>query len=97
MRWLTGVFVVPALGAATVLLLPAVSSYPRLAGSAAVLIGTPLVLTRRGRWLVNLVVYSVVISAASLAGIIKGSLGRVSGVWVTTRQEAARAAETDRQ
>lgn len=86
LRWLSGVFV--ALGGAAAL---AIATGPAgrqpglalgvLAAAAAVCAVTPF-----GRRVAGVVWYFATIYAASVVGIVKGSIGRVSGVWAPPRQ-----------
>jgi cellulose synthase/poly-beta-1,6-N-acetylglucosamine synthase-like glycosyltransferase len=97
LRWLTGVFALPAVVAGSLLVVETMSARPRPAGAALLLTAIVLTATSAGRRLVMLAIYAVAISAASIAGIISGSLGRVSGVWVTPRQDRVQLTEIERR
>ena len=84
MRWLTGLFVLFAfLSAGWISWHQAASPQIWLAFVAA--IAVLLSLFKGTRRLVAFAWYYVAISAASLVGILKGTVGRVSGVWTTPR------------
>jgi cellulose synthase/poly-beta-1,6-N-acetylglucosamine synthase-like glycosyltransferase len=89
LRWNAGVFATIAAIAAVALLAEAVAKWPRPAlvaiGAAAVMAITPL-----GRRVVSMAAYFWVINAASFIGVAKGTFGRVSGVWSTPRERAAK-------
>ena len=91
LRWLSGVFVaLAALGVVTGAL-PILRRWPLealLAGAA--LVGA-VAGTRPGRSLAALVAYFATIYAASVVGVLKGTLGHVSGVWAPPRQHGAPA------
>lgn len=86
LRWWSGVFVVGLCAGMTGLLLPIVATLsPTVIASAAVLAVASLLVpgVRRATRLGG---YFLVLTAASLVGIVRGSTGRVSGVWSPPRQ-----------
>jgi cellulose synthase/poly-beta-1,6-N-acetylglucosamine synthase-like glycosyltransferase len=89
LRWLSGLFSVTAVLTALGIYLEMVQRWP-LASIVPLLLVTALLLSvrtvRRG---VAMVGYFTVINAASLVGMVKGSLGHVSGVWAPPRSWAA--------
>ena len=85
LRWLSGGFILAAAVAGTVLLAPLAGAEPSALLSVAAAITAVLILTRRGRQLAAMVSYFATIYAASLVGVVKGSVGQVSGVWTTPR------------
>jgi cellulose synthase/poly-beta-1,6-N-acetylglucosamine synthase-like glycosyltransferase len=89
LRWLAGPFVVLAAVCAAGLAwrfldrsMPAAAV--ALAATLALALGTPA-----GRRLTSMLIYFSTINAASLVGVFKGSIGKVSGVWSTPRQAEA--------
>jgi cellulose synthase/poly-beta-1,6-N-acetylglucosamine synthase-like glycosyltransferase len=89
LRWLSGLFAVVAALSALGLYLNMAQRRPIFAVTlflfaAAIMIALPVV--RRG---VAMLGYFAVINAASLVGLTKGTVGRVSGVWTTSRTAAA--------
>jgi cellulose synthase/poly-beta-1,6-N-acetylglucosamine synthase-like glycosyltransferase len=86
LRWMCGVFVALAAVALTGLLVrrDAIASLLALAIVVAAL--AVAAVTPAGRRLVAMLGYAVIINAASVVGVFKGSLGRVSGVWSTPRE-----------
>jgi cellulose synthase/poly-beta-1,6-N-acetylglucosamine synthase-like glycosyltransferase len=88
LRWLSGIFAVLAIASALALFIPLLANHP-LATLTAVLAGSTVIgATRAGRRIAALMGYFAVIYAASILGVIKGSLGHVSGVWATPRHPA---------
>ncbi|HUE86406.1 MAG TPA: glycosyltransferase family 2 protein [Vicinamibacterales bacterium] len=89
LRWVSGLFLATAGIAAaqvwSVALTEAV--VPTLATSLAVVV--LLVVTPQGRRSATMAGYFAVINAASIVGVIKGTRGRVSGIWSTPRQHDA--------
>lgn len=88
LRWLSGLF----LAALVLAVLSAAMSTGRLVtiglAGTAMLIGAGLV-SARFRRVVGFLWYFVIINAASLVGVVRGTFGRVSGIWTTPRAEAA--------
>ena len=94
LRWLTGAFAALALVAVSAYGLDGAVRQPglflALVGVAAVLIAG----TATGRRVAAMATYFAIINIASLTGVIKGSLGRVSGIWVTPRELSTAAAQS---
>jgi cellulose synthase/poly-beta-1,6-N-acetylglucosamine synthase-like glycosyltransferase len=88
LRWLSGLFAVVAALSALGLYLDMAQRLPTAAVSILLLAATIMALpvVRRS---VAMLGYFAVINAASLVGLTKGSIGRVSGVWATSRTAAA--------
>jgi cellulose synthase/poly-beta-1,6-N-acetylglucosamine synthase-like glycosyltransferase len=89
LRWLSGIFAAVAVIAAAVVFAPLVLAVPTIALGTAAAVGVGLAFTAPGRRLLAVLAYFVTIYAASSVGIIKGTVGKVSGVWATTRQQPA--------
>jgi cellulose synthase/poly-beta-1,6-N-acetylglucosamine synthase-like glycosyltransferase len=87
LRWFSGAFALLAVIAAGVMVYEAGGFAPRrlilLLAAAAV----AFVLLKPLRRVSSFLFYFAVINAASLLGIVRGSLGSVSGVWTTPRGE----------
>ncbi|MGQ0734879.1 MAG: glycosyltransferase [Acidobacteriota bacterium] len=84
LRWLSGPLLVLATVGAIGTLATELRPHPvltPLALTATALMGA----TRAGRWLGGMFAYFIVINAASTVGVVKGCLGRVTGVWETPR------------
>jgi cellulose synthase/poly-beta-1,6-N-acetylglucosamine synthase-like glycosyltransferase len=90
LRWNTGVFAASAAVAAVTLLVESILRWPAPTLAATGAAAAVLALTRQGRRVVAMAAYFVVINAASLVGVVKGTFGRVSGVWSTPREQSAR-------
>jgi cellulose synthase/poly-beta-1,6-N-acetylglucosamine synthase-like glycosyltransferase len=90
LRWVSGVFAVGlGIGFAWLYagwLVERPGPVLAITGALAALIA----FTRRGRQAASMAAYFAVINVASLVGIYKGTIGRVSGVWSTPRETAAR-------
>ena len=85
LRWLSGAFaLVGGIGAAA-FAVDAVGLWP-MSAPVAVAAGVAALAFRRGRRLAAMFGYFIIINIASLVGVLKGSLGQVSGVWTTPRQ-----------
>jgi cellulose synthase/poly-beta-1,6-N-acetylglucosamine synthase-like glycosyltransferase len=94
LRWFTGLFLLGiAVASAGLLLPPLIAAAPwiwaALAATVLVLMAVPQ--TRR---LLQVAWYFGVLNLASVVGLLKGSLGRVSGVWSTPRQATTGAGRT---
>jgi cellulose synthase/poly-beta-1,6-N-acetylglucosamine synthase-like glycosyltransferase len=88
LRWLLGPLVFFGTIAAVALVIRSgVLRVPMLL--LAALLGVALVMVPAGKRLGEMLVYFAVINAASMVGVMKGSFGRVSGVWSTPRASAA--------
>ena len=90
LRWNTGLFAAVAAVTAIALYVDAVAHNPLPSLAAAVGALALAALTKRGRQVVSMAAYFAVINAASIFGVVKGTFGRVSGVWSTPRQQVAR-------
>jgi cellulose synthase/poly-beta-1,6-N-acetylglucosamine synthase-like glycosyltransferase len=86
LRWLSGPFAALGVVGAAMTAVPLFASYPLASLAAVAATAVVSVATRRGRRVAALVSYFCVIYAASFFGLIKGSLGDVSGIWATSRQ-----------
>jgi cellulose synthase/poly-beta-1,6-N-acetylglucosamine synthase-like glycosyltransferase len=89
LRWLSGIFAAMVLGAAAAVFVPLVLAAPVVAAGGLVVLGVGLTFTTPGRRLLAVLAYFATIYAASFVGVMKGSFGKVSGVWATTRQQPA--------
>ena len=88
LRWFSGVFGAAALcGAFAVGLETAVRKPLTTLVAALVALGVTTVVPA-GRRAAGMLGYFAVVNAASLVGLVKGSAGRVSGVWSTPRASA---------
>ena len=88
-RWLSGVFAGLAVIAAAALCIEMLVDEPALTTAGAAILALLLAGTRAGRRATGMAGYFAVINWASLVGIARGSLGRVSGVWTTPREAPA--------
>ena len=88
LRWLSGVFVTLMILSAAALVIEQLRQRPIVALGAIVLTTGALTLTPAGRRMAAMATYFGTIYAASVVGVLKGSLGHVSGVWATPRQAA---------
>ena len=88
LRWFSGVFAAMTIGSAVVLTADAVGDRLTWWTVLTLAAGTSLALVPAGRRFIAMIGYFVVINLASTVGIIKGSAGRVSGVWTTPRYMA---------
>ena len=89
LRWLSGLFAATAMLAALGLYLDTVQRWP-VAAVVPLLVGSAVLLSIRVvRRTVAMLGYFAVINAASLVGMVKGSLGHVSGVWAPPRARTA--------
>jgi len=86
LRWLSGFFIVSAVIGAGDLLQKSFPQHPQLYVGIGAAVAIALALTRPGRRLAAMATYFTIINAASIVGVVKGSTGRVSGVWATARQ-----------
>ena len=90
LRWNTGIFAVLAAVALTGLSIDALTRWPLAASAVGTIAAAAVVLTRTGRRVVSMAAYFGLINFASLVGVAKGTLGRVSGVWATPREQPGR-------
>ena len=88
LRWLTGAFVTLVFVGAAIPVARAIANHPTLAAAIMAVSTVLATATRSGRRTAAMGVYFGVINLASLVGVFKGSLGRVSGVWTTPREVA---------
>lgn len=86
LRWLSALFLAVVLAGGVMMLPPVVFAVESL-GVAALTAGTAL-LMRPVRQPALLAVYFCVMNIASLVGVAKGTLGRVSATWSTPREAA---------
>jgi cellulose synthase/poly-beta-1,6-N-acetylglucosamine synthase-like glycosyltransferase len=96
LRWSSGFIVLAAAVAAVTLSLDELGRWSIPAGGAVVLVAVVLAATPWGRRWVSMLLYFGVINLASAVGLVKGSLGRVSGVWSTPRAAEATAGKVVR-
>jgi len=89
LRWLSGGFAAAALVNGTALLAPAIARRPLPWLGAAALVVTAFGATSGGRRAAGMIGYFAVVNAASFIGVLKGCIGRVSGVWTTPRERVA--------
>jgi cellulose synthase/poly-beta-1,6-N-acetylglucosamine synthase-like glycosyltransferase len=94
LRWNAGLFATAAAVAGLTLIVEYVLRWPlpSLGIIGALIAATAL--THRGRRIAAMIAYFLLINAASLVGVAKGTFGRVSGVWATPREQAARPVGT---
>lgn len=86
LRWFTGLFMLGACVASTALLLPPVVAAPPWVWAlmaAGVLLAMALPASRR---VLQVAWYFGILNLASLVGLVKGTIGRTSGVWSPPRQ-----------
>ncbi len=88
LRWLSGVFAAVAAIAALVKLQDAFVSDPPLTLAMVTALAVAVLVSARGRRAAGMAGYFAVIYAASAVGVVKGSLGHVSGVWATPREDS---------
>jgi cellulose synthase/poly-beta-1,6-N-acetylglucosamine synthase-like glycosyltransferase len=97
-RWLSAVFLAGALAGGIMLVMAAGPAATMAAGATLVLLAGASLVSCSVRRAVQLAVYFAVINAASLVGIMKGTIGRVSATWSTPREQiVARAGLTRRR
>jgi cellulose synthase/poly-beta-1,6-N-acetylglucosamine synthase-like glycosyltransferase len=85
LRWASGLFVLGASIGGVGIYVEAVRTLPVPVGITSAFAVAVAVATSQGRRSIATVSYFLAISAASLVGLAKGTLGRVSGVWSTPR------------
>ena len=85
LRWLSGLFGAVAGLSALGLYLHAAQRWPVLAVTLFLIAGALTVLIPVVRRSIAMLGYFAVINVASLVGLTKGTIGRVSGVWTTSR------------
>ena len=94
LRWLSGVFAATAAVALIGLYLIALQQWPGIVGVALPAVIVLLVSIPVVRNTLAVLGYFAAINAASVVGVAKGSIGRVSGVWSTTREHAPSRSHT---
>ena len=92
LRWFCGLFASVAVLSGAILAADVVSEQLAWAVGVVVLALLLVMTSRAGRRVLAMGGYFAVINIASLVGIIKGTSGRVSGVWSTPRQAYVAAA-----
>jgi cellulose synthase/poly-beta-1,6-N-acetylglucosamine synthase-like glycosyltransferase len=92
LRWNAGIFAIAAAVAGLALLTDAVIHWPVPTIGIIAAVAAAAALTPLGRRTVSMTAYFLLINAASLVGVAKGTFGRVSGVWATPREQIARPA-----
>jgi cellulose synthase/poly-beta-1,6-N-acetylglucosamine synthase-like glycosyltransferase len=92
LRWNAGLFATAAAIAGASLLVESILHWPIPSLGVIGAVAAAAALTRVGRRAVSMAVYFLLINAASLVGVAKGTFGRVSGVWSTPREQVARPA-----
>jgi cellulose synthase/poly-beta-1,6-N-acetylglucosamine synthase-like glycosyltransferase len=90
MRWSSGFIALAAVGATVNLTLDALGRWSLAAAGIVALAALVLAATSRGRRYASVLLYFGAINAASAVGLVKGSFGRVSGVWSTPRASDVR-------
>lgn len=90
LRWMSGGFAIVAAVGIAALYARALSRWPAAALALTLAGGLLVWATPAGRRVAGMLAYFAVITTASIAGLIKGTIGRVSGVWATPRQGAVR-------
>ena len=85
-RWLSAVFLAVALACAVAMLGTAGSAVVNAAAVVVAGLAVAAAVSRRVRHAAQLGFYFVAINVASLVGVVKGTLGRVSGTWSTPRE-----------
>lgn len=93
LRWLSGPLALLAFGSFVALVIQGSPSLRLQFAIAFLVLSLSALVFRPARRLAQLGVYFGVILFASLVGLLKGSLGRVSGTWSTPRLEASKADE----
>jgi cellulose synthase/poly-beta-1,6-N-acetylglucosamine synthase-like glycosyltransferase len=88
LRWFSGLFLLGMVIAAPIVL-PAPPPIGPAMTIAAGLFLALIFVADRARQAAGFVFYFTAINAASLTGIFKGSIGRVSGVWTTPREQVS--------
>jgi cellulose synthase/poly-beta-1,6-N-acetylglucosamine synthase-like glycosyltransferase len=88
LRWCSGFFALGAAAGAAGLYVRWLWQWPLPVLGLSALAAGCLVGTSQGRRLIHMGAYFAVLNVASIVGIVKGSTGRVSGVWSTPRESA---------
>ena len=90
LRWNAGLFATAAAIAGATLLVESVLYWPLPSIGVIGTVAAAAALTAVGRRTVSMAAYFLLINAASLVGVAKGTFGRVSGVWSTPREQVVR-------
>jgi cellulose synthase/poly-beta-1,6-N-acetylglucosamine synthase-like glycosyltransferase len=85
LRWLSGTFIALATVATVMLAIDLAARRPGVVLGALAILTAGLTVSIRGRQIALMAIYFATIYAASMVGVIKGSVGQVSGVWTTPR------------
>lgn len=88
LRWFSGVFVLGVLAGGLGLALPWLRAARPLVWALAAAVVVTAMAVAPVRRVLHVGWYFGVLNVASLVGLVKGSLGRVSGVWTTPREAA---------
>lgn len=86
LRWFSGVFIGIAMAVSMAAVAGAAIEAPVIAGASALALIALLIASPLMRRLTGIAGYFCVVYSASLVGIVKGSIGQVSGVWATPRE-----------
>jgi cellulose synthase/poly-beta-1,6-N-acetylglucosamine synthase-like glycosyltransferase len=89
LRWLSGAAAVVALAAAVGVAGRSAARPVMLVVAALIAVVTVAAASARGRHVMAMLGYFAVLNAASLVGVVKGTTGRVSGVWSPPRERPA--------
>lgn len=89
LRWMTGFFVACILVSSVLIGWHADARSRRAILLAAAAYGVMALVWPTARRTLGFLIYYLTISTASVVGLVKGSLGRVSGMWTTPRAEPA--------
>jgi len=91
LRWCSGLFAMGVVVGLAGLYVQWAARWPLGVMATSTVAIMAVAVTNQGRQFAGMAGYFVVINAASLVGICKGSIGRVSGVWSTPREQERRA------
>lgn len=89
LRWLSGVFAVTMLASLAAILFETAPAVRNNVARSLAALGLLALLIPGARRLLQFAGYFVVITCASLIGVLKGSVGRVSATWSTPRETVA--------
>lgn len=88
LRWVSAAAVAIACVSGALMVAPMAARHV-VAISVGLLAAGAAIITPAGRRIASTTVYFVVVSVASVVGVVKGSTGRVSGIWATPRDDSA--------
>jgi cellulose synthase/poly-beta-1,6-N-acetylglucosamine synthase-like glycosyltransferase len=88
LRWCSGFFALGAVVGGAGLYARWLWQWPLPVLGLSVVAAACLAVTRQGRRLISMGGYFAVLNVASIVGILRGSTGRVSGIWSTPREGA---------